>query len=71
MRLYKCGESYAITHNLVIEAVLWEGNVGRGAEKRKRKREQRDSKKGKENLCAFYFNSLNSDMCSVQFSYCA
>ena len=48
MRLYKCGESYAIPHNLVIEVVMWEGNVGRGAEKRKRKKEKRErTEKGK------------------------
>ena len=44
MRLYKCGESYAITHNLVIEVVMWE--EGQRRERGRKKKEKGQGEEG-------------------------
>ena len=62
IRLYKCGESYAITHNLVIEVVMWkvmwEEGQRRERGRKKKEKERKKGRRGKKIVCAYFISTL-------------
>ena len=67
IRLYKCGESYAITHNLVIEVVMWKvmWEEGQRRERGRKKKEKGKREEGERKSSVHILFQLFGTPCSL------